>query len=316
MGRPRKRRREDDLNDEPGEGSGGSNGLTSLPPPGSGNPVAEWADPVLFDVGVSNDAPASYEPNLNSPRFNQYAAITSTGYGSSQTSGFDQATSPYTPSPATNQQSALPCSCLPNMYLATSSMTSPSPPNVSFPAALVPVRAALNTAADMLACSHCISEFESFRHNFLLVNTLLSTILSRIRRVFAELETETTRAKANGEKKKFRMGEFSPETMHLHTGTPDCPMGFDVELEAGEWRSMLYRTVKGYIYEKGDGRRTLEGLIGELEARQMSMHAAHAAHRQGVAEIHAEHEKIAQEGDFTCVRLIKELRRMVACLPA
>ena len=206
---------------------------------------------------------------------------------------------------------AATCSCLPTMYLATSKMTTDSVKG--FPAGLVPIREAMQTAADMLVCSRCSNSLDTFRQNFLLLNTLLQAVITRFRGLFHEIDAEYDRVRSAGQRKAFRIGDSSPGLMHLHTGRPDCPLGFTIELEPVEWQSLAYRVVKSNIYQQDDGRQTVESLVSGVESRQISWHGSSALN-SGEHSCH-DHAQAARQGDFTCLRLMKELRRMIGTLP-
>lgn len=206
-----------------------------------------------------------------------------------------------------NTQYATACSCLPGMYLAVSDLSGSHID--SFPAFLAPIRTGIRTASEMLVCGTCNGDMDSFRQNILLINTLLTAIASRCRKVFQEIDAEAARAQSLGLKKPFRMGDPSPDLRHLHTGTSECPLGMDVELDASQWHSVVYSAVKSLIYDKGDERQTLESILSRYEERQNTWHSLSMKH---YPESFCVPES---DGSYTCVRLTQQIRDMVAELP-
>ena len=145
----------------------------------------------------------------------------------------------------------------------------------------------------------------AFRQNFMLMNTILTAVATGFEKVFQNIRTEAVLAESTGRKKEFRMGENSPEMAGHHTGTSDCPVAFEVELDPQEWRILAVRAVSNDIYDKGDGRQTLESLITGMEKRQRRWHdiVGHG------------HQDSTCEGDMTCFRLIRQIRMMIDGYP-
>lgn len=66
--------------------------------------------------------------------------------------------------------------------------------------------------------------------------------------------------------------------MHLHTGRPDCPMGYTILLGGAEWSKMAREAVRDAVQgknEDGSVARLLEGLI----QRQNEWHKCPEAER-------------------------------------
>ncbi|KAL8904127.1 MAG: hypothetical protein Q9207_003478 [Kuettlingeria erythrocarpa] len=76
----------------------------------------------------------------------------------------------------------------------------------------------------------------------------------------------------HGEKITYRVGDASQANAHLHTGTPECPMGFHVELESEEWAAMARKVVKQDVYGNAQNIDCLIGVVEELEQRQHIWH--------------------------------------------
>lgn len=133
----------------------------------------------------------------------------------------NQTRSPQLSTPQFIEATSIPkCSCMPNLYASLSSFqTLPAP---SFPLTLSLLRNALSLARSVLHCHECIKTQVSAFQNIMLVCTLLSLVVQE----FARLVTNIEHRGSKEGKIPLRVGEVtSAETMHLHTGTPDCPMG-------------------------------------------------------------------------------------------
>ncbi len=60
------------------------------------------------------------------------------------------------------------------------------------------------------------------------------------------------------------VGDMSLVNAHRHTGTAECPMRFELEVEAEEWGRLVRRIVTKEVF---DGPKSLEGLVGGMEMR-------------------------------------------------
>ncbi|KAI9727571.1 MAG: hypothetical protein M1828_006513 [Chrysothrix sp. TS-e1954] len=213
---------------------------------------------------------------------------------------------------APNLDPSGPCSCLSNMYLAASNLGQTGI-GIGFPFALAQIKSANNTASDILFCDYCPRHSDSARQNILLINTLLATIATTCDRILRDVDAEAARARATGEKKTFRMGDNSPGLAHLHTGTLDCPLGFDIELGAQEWRSLAFRAIKGEVFDRGVPRMTLEKLCTQLEDRQRSWHEQHMAKGTLFGKTVLCHPNKTPE--HTCLKLTQQIRGQIADFP-
>ena len=213
------------------------------------------------------------------------------------------------------------CSCLSNMYLAASTCERIDI-SIGFQYALAQVKSAINTASDICFCDFCPRQRDTARQNILLINTLLTTIASTCDRILKAVSSEAARAQAEGEKKTLRMGDSSPQHMHLHTGTLNCPMGFDVALDAQEWRSLAFRVIRAELFDAGTPAITLERLCSQLEDRQKSWHDHHITMTASDEHIvrtqltcRTEQHEDDDGGEHTCLRLTRQVREQLAMLP-
>lgn len=162
------------------------------------------------------------------------------------------------------------CACLSNMYLTLSSLQSLT--SFTFPFTLTPLRQSLRLASEVVNCEYCPKDLFLSLQNTSLLNTLLISIGERFHRLLMAIEDEANRAQELGLRKRMRVGEQNPETGFMHSGLPSCPMSFEVELEASEWRRMARQAVKTDVMGKGGDGPTFLKVIEDLERRQMRWH--------------------------------------------
>ena len=171
------------------------------------------------------------------------------------------------------------CTCIPNLYTSLSSFQSlPSP---SFPLTLGTLEKATTLARDVVRCEECPKTHVSALQNLMLLSTLLALIVNEYSRLLAHIDERAARE----ETITLRIGErISTETMHLHIGTPDCPMGFNLELSGAEWSKVARKAIKQAVVGSDlSTRESFTGVIEEMEQRQHSWHA-----KGGRAEQHGE----------------------------
>jgi hypothetical protein len=207
------------------------------------------------------------------------------------------------------------CTCLSDMYLTLSNLQSLD--QFSFPETLLPIRTSLHTTKSLLECSLCPKKATSAMQNVMHLATLLTTITDSYRKLLEAIDTEATRASEAGERKKFRMGDSSPEKAHLHTGTSDCPMGFFVNLDGQEWKVLARKVVEGDIAvtsRDSSHQITVLGLANMLEERQLRWHQDR--------DMNQMHDHFAGDGlvctpnggEFHCLKMVAMVRNHVALL--
>ena len=191
------------------------------------------------------------------------------------------------------------------MYLASSSM--PNDEYFTFPQSLGPIRFSLRKAEEILICSKCHENRTQRQQNTLFMITLLTSLGCAFDKLLKDVDSEAQSLCAMGEKKLFTMGDASPQFMHLHTGTRDCPMRFDVNMDAEDWRKMAFEAIKTQISNIGnDGGLTLSSMLDRFEERQRNWHAA-AGVQPSEGSSHT---------DSTCVQLTKNVRKIIEGLPS
>ncbi|KAF1996882.1 hypothetical protein P154DRAFT_305424 [Amniculicola lignicola CBS 123094] len=301
MGRPRKRRREDaqpqpDVSKEsPGETSssaeypllphshGGSVSLTEhnlvdvfphmLSPPISDFPMDPPIDPSLWDA----------QP------------MTSKASGPSQPPSLPEQTQ---------------CTCLSIMYLTLSDLQSMT--SFSFPEVIPVLRQAMSTAHNLIQCEKCPKNPFSAIQNVFSLTGIMTALAERYHKVLQTIDQEAAQMDQTGEKKSFRIGDNNPALAHLHDGTENCPMGFNIDLEATEWKRLAKNAVRTEVFGGGSNPAPLFALLQQFEDRQTTWHTS---------DINLEErERIfgkcimqnRNKGEMQCVRNIQTVRFIIS----
>ena len=198
------------------------------------------------------------------------------------------------------------CACLANLYLTLSSFQSLPPP--SFPLTSGNLKIATKTARDVLRCPICPKTFNSAFQNISLLGTLLPLVVMEYSKLLHYVDDES----AKGESITFRMGEHNPAHMHLHTGTPDCPLGFNIELSALEWRMTARKVVRQQVHGVKPEDGSFSSLIDELEKRQHAWHETDYPQKlAGYVPVCTYDGDTAERG---CLRVIRNLRKSIMAL--
>jgi hypothetical protein len=299
MGRPRKRRREGDEIE-----AAAFNSLEELH---------------TFDVEGTGLSPTSLLGFDHSVHFPEDVALdfdsTYTAVHSSlATESDDQSLQPRARYPSTPpSHSAIqlaPCACLSEMYLTLSSLQAQTV--FSFPHVLPTLRSALATTTNVLKCEECPKQVTTAMQNVMLLTTLLTSITDSYQNLISAIEAEAKQVKESGETKGFRMGDNAPERMHMHTGTPDCPMGFDIELDGDEWRKLARKVVKADVEGSRSGTSSILGLADMLTERQSRWHLDPVM--EGARRCTMTPKCVPQDGEFSCLKMVDMIRRHVAGL--
>lgn len=220
---------------------------------------------------------------------------------------------PSPPETALRQATPIPaCACLSTLYLTLSNLHAIK--SFAFPFCLAPLRSAMNTASEVLHCQECPKEPATAMQNTALMNTLLMAIAERFHKVLAALNAENQKLKAQQRFKTMQLGDLSPETGHLHTGTFDCPGSFSVDLEPDHWlllaRSAAKNEVKPHI-----SKVTLEGLVTGLEERQKRWHSdPERTEKASILFGHSLQFTPGREKDYLCLQLTKHVRVLIEAL--
>jgi len=204
------------------------------------------------------------------------------------------------------------CGCLSGLYLSLSSLQSLSA--FGFPVTLPPIRLACNTAYDVLICQECPKDRNTAMSNLMLLTTLLTSIVERYDRVLKQIDADAQQASNAGETIPFRMGENRPEYAHLHTGTLDCPMGFDVDISPSEYRKLARKVIRADVLGPAPhGRQSISDIVDLFEQRQHQWHLQPEVEslRLQCAKLNGNH---VTASDAMCLRFIQVIRNHMQCL--
>ena len=276
MGRPRKRRRTEPQAD------------LTVPAPGDG--LTQPLDAEMMATPEQStrihDTSTSLVVGLKSPGFGDFNTLPPIAYDTPQIDHFSLehvALSPPTAPPSSALTSDSPsthephdCACIASLFLALTNLQSLT---VHFPLALPQLRVALSTARTAFSCKRCATttSFVPPFQSMMFIGTLLPLIAEGYSRVLRWIDDEADAVAAAQGKKTLKMADFSLETAGLHTGMPDCPMSFEVELEPAEWRRLARQVVQRDVSGGDDGasasRLGLLGLLEQMRKRQQTRHS-------------------------------------------
>ncbi|KAL8936488.1 MAG: hypothetical protein Q9216_004905 [Gyalolechia sp. 2 TL-2023] len=287
MGRPRKRHRESNRSDSGDAATTMNNGVfdTDLAATAGSDHGGTFglhcAEPSkAIDAAVSpRDYHQSVEPNIGlsaawdiiqSPSLNGFPFL-----GACQShdpdggENEDIATDHDMGNPSSTQAVDLvdiSCSCLNELYSTLASFQLRPP--ISFPASRGPLLEATSLARRVVRCPYCPRDYPSALQNLMLLTTLLPLVAHGYARLLNHIREQA----AQGCTITYRVGDTSLSAAHLHTGTPDCPMGFNVELGPEEWAVMARKVVKQDVYGHSQKLDCVLSVVEELEQRQSIWH--------------------------------------------
>jgi hypothetical protein len=191
--------------------------------------------------------------------------------------------------PLSGQQNTGPCACLTTTWMILTELQAITA--FDFPQVVLPLRHAMSVLADIVSCPQCPKEPFSAIQNVQSIVSLMKAIVERFNRVLVEVDREAARLEEAGQKKPYRIGDNNPALSHLHTGTPDCPMGFNIELEPKDWRRLVKTALKTEIYGNGSNARPLLDLVKESEMRQVKWHNDRRSWVDEMIQIHGGREE-------------------------
>ncbi|EMD91749.1 hypothetical protein COCC4DRAFT_30331 [Bipolaris maydis ATCC 48331] len=172
--------------------------------------------------------------------------------------------------PLSDQQIARPCTCITTTWMVLTELQAIT--TFDFPQVVIPLRNAMSALANIINCPQCPKDSFSAIQNVQSIVSLMKAIVQRFNSVLLEVDREAVRLEEAGQKKAYRIGDNNPALSHLHTGTSDCPMGFNIELEPKDWRRLVKTALKTEVYGKGSNPRPLLDLVKKSEMRQEEWH--------------------------------------------
>lgn len=338
MGRPRKRRREEEgvIHDEK-DGRGavengfsnetGDKSLHQYLAGVSGNGLAtndnQWFDNGLGANGFQDgdfDFPFRQQSGSDSilgfpawdpsQDMNSYSSISSDNSSQSQkpstTLDHDFADTPPTDDAQTG------CSCLPKLYAVLASFQSMPAP--SFPYSMGTLKKANRLGHEVVRCQICPQTYNTAVQN----SMLLGTLLQMVNNEYAKLLKHIDERSATGDKIPFRVGEPSSPCDSRHTGMPDCPMALNIDLSGEDWRMIARKAIRQEILGNTDSNEGLAGLVDAMRNRQTIWHERYASevHAAGHDHSAATHGQNGDEANRICVQVayIDQLKKSLEIL--
>ncbi|KAL8671334.1 MAG: hypothetical protein Q9168_004171 [Polycauliona sp. 1 TL-2023] len=156
------------------------------------------------------------------------------------------------------------CTCLTQLHMTLQAFQSMPP--ASFPSSRDPLTRAVKLVRSINRCTLCPLDFPTAMHTSMMVMTLLRLVVHGYTTLVRNIQAKA----AEGRSTTYRVGEMNLAGAHLHTGTLDCPMGFNLELDAEEWSVMAKKVLKQDIYGNSQNVDCLVGAIEELEQRHQT----------------------------------------------
>lgn len=323
MGRPRKRPRESHdaenrvATDLPSMGMGESDLLhgdiaahTGLPPIASD---FTWDLPSILSQDIASVTASEWSP-LCSPDLTVLPFPNAANLNTATNGSEDIEDSSISSTLASSSRNApaisAPCSCLKELYAMLALFQSlPAP---SFPSSRGPLLKATSLCRAVVRCPMCPQDYPSALQNLMLLTTLLPLVVHGYAKLLQHIHEQA----AQGCAMMFRVGDSSQAAAHLHTGTPDCPMGFNIELDSDEWSAMARKVVKQDVYGNAQKVDCLLGVVEELEQRQHIWHVLRPfdPHDPNVGCQYQRPEDESGESRLSGLRLVDQSRKAVEAL--
>ena len=316
MGRPRKRRREEEeVSHDITEDSRGTDNIDSpfeisqsvhqLLADFSSNSSSGIADLGYTDLGFEM---TDYQENASNHEIPQGTAPPLfpdfTAWESSQDIEWQFPSSAGDP---TLLETPTTCSCLPNLYSTLASFRSMPAP--AFPYSLGVLKKPVRLGHTVVQCQICPKAYNTGLQNAMLLGTLVQMISNEYAKLLRYIDQRSVR----DEKITFRVGEHSSPMDHRHTRTPDCPMAISIDLSGDEWRTLARKAVRQEVVGNVDSTDSLIALTDAMRKRQENLHEifqsdTHVACRdQDVAT----NVQIGDKSHSSCLQItfIDQLRR-------
>lgn len=201
-----------------------------------------------------------------------------------------------------------PCSCLKELRSMLENFQSLPPP--TFPSSRGPLIKATTLARVVVRCPFCPVDYPSALQNLMLLTTLLPLVVHSYANLLQHIEDQAAR----GCRITYRVGDLSPAASHLHTGTIDCPMGFNVELDSAEWAAIARKVLKQDIFGQAENSDCLNGVVDELEQRQHFWHLLQPFSEHGSNGSCHYQQPHDSGNNGLCLQLIAQIRKAMEVL--
>ena len=334
MGRPRKRRREENVDhglddidpfrvavdDFQSQDSGLDSQIPAIPAIGSGprgfqdtsytQKAASLRDSVAgIDSLPPNDLFLDFDRNLglgdtfDLGDWNQSQDLTP--YFSETTGNAENANQLPTPRYTENVTQGIQpvptytagCHCLPNLYSTLASFQTMPP--LSFPYSMGILKSAAKLGQKVVLCQNCSLTFNTALQNATLLDTLVQMIINEYAKLLKHIDERAARE----EKIAFRLGERGTELDSRHTGGPDCPMAIDIDLDGQEWRTLAKKAVRQELFGDGGGEESLSSLVQSMRDRQISWHGNFSKEQCPSGHNVMEHDRSKERVEQICIRV-------------
>ena len=204
------------------------------------------------------------------------------------------------------------CTCLPNLYSTLASFqTLPQP---SFPYTLGLLKNAVRLGHGVVLCQICPTTYNTGVQNAMLLGTLVQLILNEYAKLLKHIEQRA----AKEDRIAFRFGEHSTSLDSRHTGTPDCPMGINIDLSGEEWQMLARKAIKQGVVGSSNSTDSLKALIDAMKKRQQTLHQHYLpdTHSAGHGKIVTENTPDGRPTNDVCLQItfIDQLRRSLEAL--
>jgi hypothetical protein len=202
------------------------------------------------------------------------------------------------------------------LYITLSDLSSTK--EWAFPMSVHKLKTAMHTSDQVLKCPSCPHEPASAMQNLMMLTTLLTSVIDCYRKVLQSIDAQAAKAEETDSNIQYRIGDSSPERWYMHTGTNDCPMGINVDLDASEYKMLARKVVRADVLGAKNspmGQISMLELVRRLEERQNEWHnSAHhtelRSHFAGPGQ-----EQCSQgDGDYTCLKLIGMIKHHISRL--
>ncbi|KAK4697726.1 hypothetical protein P7C71_g392, partial [Lecanoromycetidae sp. Uapishka_2] len=189
------------------------------------------------------------------------------------------------------------CSCLPDLYRTLASFQSVPAP--SFPFSLGNLKKAARLAHDVVQCQICPQTYNTAVQNSMLLGTLMQLLINEYSKLLKHIDERSS----SGQKIPFRVGEPSSPFDSRHTGGPDCPMSVSIDLSGDEWRLLARKAVHQEIYgEKAAGHQSLMALLHKMRDRQEGWHHRFTSEVHTPGHNHSD-EEARKSNEHICVQV-------------
>ena len=331
MGRPRKRRREDDENIFAAmESLGGAANPTNHLDGGQlqSQHLADFAshsslgmgDLSYTNMGFDMD---SYQDDIPGPQIqlanslSEYPAWDASLHLDGQSScaakdPIQLQTSPSRTGDDNMEGAQTTCACLPNLYSTLASFQ--SLPQPSFPYSLGLLKNAVRLGHGVVLCQICPTTYNTGVQNAMLLGTLVQLVLNEYAKLLKHIEQRS----ANEDRITFRFGEQSWSLDSRHTGTPDCPMGINIDLSGAEWQRLARKAIRQGVVGSSNSADSLMALISAMKERQQTLHQRYLpdTHSAGHGQIVTKDPPDGGPANDVCLQItfIDQLRKSLEAL--